>query len=164
VGLGWQSDVPGLEIDASAFLLSAEGRVPGNGDFIFFNNLEHSSGSVRHLDSQLEGSAGDGAQLRVDLDKVPAHISRIAIALTIYDGENRGQSFSQVQSAYLRLADPQAGTELVRYPLGAGSRPESALVLGELCRLGQGWQLVAGGSGVAGGLQGLVRSFGVGVK
>ena len=63
VGLGWdvnQFDTGGdFDLDAAAFLLADNGKVSAQGDFVFFGNLEHSSGSVRHLGDNLTG-AGEG--------------------------------------------------------------------------------------------------------
>lgn len=52
VGLGWdvnQFDTGGdFDLDTSAFLLTENGRVSQQSDFVFFGNLVHPSGSVTH--------------------------------------------------------------------------------------------------------------------
>jgi len=162
-GFGWSAPA-GVDLDVSAFLLGANGKVESNQDFVFFNNMQHISGSVCHLGSALEGSTGDKAQLALDLHTVPANVCKIAVALTIYDGENRSQSFGQVQGAYVRLADRTAGTELVRYEIGSDFAAGTGVVVGELCRQDGVWKFKALGAGVADGLQGMVRNFGIGAK
>ena len=50
VGLGWDTNKYSggydFDLDATAFLLKADGRVSSNNDFIYYGNLKHSSGSV----------------------------------------------------------------------------------------------------------------------
>ncbi len=51
VGLGWDArstDGQDFDLDASAFLLAANGKVRGDADFIFYNNLKSADGSVTH--------------------------------------------------------------------------------------------------------------------
>ena len=63
VGLGWDTNKYDggfdFDLDASAFLLGADGKVTSDSDFVFFNNLRHSSGSVQHMGDNLTGE-GDG--------------------------------------------------------------------------------------------------------
>ncbi len=50
VGLGWDArstDGQDFDLDASAFLLASNGKVRGDSDFIFYNNLTSSDGSSR---------------------------------------------------------------------------------------------------------------------
>ena len=83
VGLGWdvnQFDTGGdFDLDAAAFLLTDSGKVSGQNDFVFYGNLEHPSGSVKHMGDNLTGAGeGDDEQISVDLSLVPANITRIA--------------------------------------------------------------------------------------
>jgi tellurium resistance protein TerD len=51
VGLGWDpraTDGTQFDLDASAFLLNASGKVRGEADFIFYNQLKSPDGSVEH--------------------------------------------------------------------------------------------------------------------
>ena len=105
VGIGWdinRFDTGGdFDLDSAAFMLTDAGRVSNQDDFIFFGNLTHPSGSVRHLGDNLTGAGdGDDEQIRIELSKVPANISRIAFTVTIYDAEQRRQNFGQVSNAY----------------------------------------------------------------
>ena len=75
VGLGWDAnkyDGDDFDLDASAFLLGANGKVKSDKDFIFFNNKKHPSGAVQHMGDNLTGSGnGDDEQIIVDLTKIP---------------------------------------------------------------------------------------------
>ena len=98
VGLGWdvnQFDTGGdFDLDAAAFLLTDNGRVSNQDDFVFFGNLNHPSGSVVHMGDNLTGAGeGDDEQIKIDLSMVPANIAKIAFTVTIYEAEQRRQNF-----------------------------------------------------------------------
>ena len=84
VGVGWdinQYDTgASFDLDSSAFLLKADGKVSGSEDFVFYGNLKHPSGAVEHMGDNLTGAGeGDDEQMRIDLSKVPANIEKIRI-------------------------------------------------------------------------------------
>ena len=166
VGIGWdinRFDTGGdFDLDSAAFMLTDAGRVSNQNDFIFFGNLTHPSGSVRHLGDNLTGAGdGDDEQIRIELSKVPANISRIAFTVTIYDAEQRRQNFGQVSNAYVRIFDESNGVELLRYDLGEDFSIETAAVFGELYKNGAEWKFNAIGSGYQGGLAALCNNYGV---
>jgi len=168
VGLGWDTNKydggADFDLDAAAFLLGDNGKVPSDSDFIFYSNLQHSSGAVVHTGDNLTGEGdGDDEVIKVDLSKVPANISKIDFTVTIYDAESRGQNFGQVSNAYIRVVDETTGTELIRYDLGEDFSVETAVVVGEMYRNNGEWKFNAIGSGFSGGLAALCRNFGVNV-
>lgn len=61
---------------------------------------------------------GDDEQVVVDFSKIPAHIHRIGITVTIYDGDGRGQNFGQVSNAFVRVVDAASDREVLRFDLG----------------------------------------------
>ena len=72
VGLGWdENQYDGgaeFDLDASAFLLNANGKVNNDLDFIFYHNLTHASGCIEHTgDDTVGGADGDCEVLKVDL-------------------------------------------------------------------------------------------------
>ena len=168
VGLGWDTNKydggADFDLDAAAFLLSDNGKVPSDSDFIFYSNLQHSSGAVVHTGDNLTGEGdGDDEVIKVDLSKVPANINKVDFTVTIYDAESRGQNFGQVSNAYIRVVDETTGTELIRYDLGEDFSVETAVVVGEMYRNNGEWKFNAIGSGFSGGLEALCRNFGVNV-
>lgn len=169
VGLGWdvnQFDTGGqFDLDGSAFLVTESGKVSGQGDFIFYGNLQHQSGGVTHLGDNLTGEgAGDDEQIRVDLSKVPAEISKIVFAVTIYEPEERNQNFGMVNNAFVRIVNEGNNEELLRYDLCEDFSIETSVVFGELYRNGSEWKFNAIGSGFQGGLAGLCQNYGVDVE
>ena len=166
VGIGWdvnRFDTGGdFDLDSAAFMLTDTGRVSSQDDFIFFGNLAHPSGSVRHMGDNLTGVGdGDDEQIKIELSKVPVNISRIAFTVTIYDADSRHQNFGQVSNAYVRIMDESTGAELLRYDLGEDFSIETAAVFGELYKNGAEWKFNAIGSGYQGGLAALCNNFGV---
>lgn len=169
VGLGWDVNVfdtgGDFDLDAAAFLLTDTGKVSNPGDFVFYGNLNHASGSVQHLGDNLTGAGeGDDEQIKIDLSKVPANIMKIAFTVTIYEPEARGQNFGQVNNAFIRIYNEQTGEELMRYDLGEDFSIETAAVFGELYKHNGEWKFNAIGSGYQGGLVALCASYGVDVE
>ena len=169
VGLGWdvnRFDTGGdFDLDAAAFLLTDNGRVSAQGDFIFFGNLSHSSGSVKHMGDNLTGAGeGDDEQIIVDLSLVPENITKIAFTVTIYEAESRRQNFGQVNNAFIRIYNEVNGEELLRYDLGEDFSIETAAIFGELYKNGNEWKFNAIGSGYQGGLAALCANFGIDVE
>ena len=166
VGLGWdvnQFDTGAdFDLDTSAFLAGANGKCPTEKEFIFYGNLEHTSGAVKHMGDNLTGEGdGDDEQIEVDLSLVPANIEKIAFTVTIYDAENRHQNFGQVSNAYCRIVDENTNEELIRFDLGEDFSIETAVVVGELYRHNGEWKFNAIGSGFQGGLAALCGHYGI---
>ena len=107
---------------------------------------------------------GDDEQIRVDLTKVPASVTRIAFTVTIYEAETRHQNFGQVSNAFVRIYNEANGEELLRYDLGEDFSIETAAVFGELYKNGDEWKFNAIGSGYQGGLAALCNNYGVDVE
>ena len=167
VGLGWDvrsTTGTDFDLDASAILADANGKVTGDKDFVFFNNLQSSDGSVKHLGDNLTGEGeGDDEQVNVDLAAVPANVDKVVFAVSIYEGDSRGQSFGQVRNAFIRVVNQADSSELARYDLSEDASTETAMIFGELYRNGAEWKFRAVGQGYASGLAGIAKDFGVNV-
>ena len=166
VGLGWDiyryDGNADFDLDASAFLTGANGKCTCSGVFVFYNNLEHPSGAVKHMgDNRTGDGEGDDEQIFVDLAKIPANIERIAVTVTIFDAEKRRQNFGQVSNAYCRMVNDDTGEEIIRYDLGEDFSIETAMVVGELYRHNGEWKFNAIGSGFSGGLAALCQNYGL---
>lgn len=168
VGLGWDTNKYDggneFDLDTAAFLLGNTGKITNDSDFIFYNNLAHPSGSVTHMGDNLTGSGdGDDEQIKVDLSKVPAAISKIDFTVTINEAAERRQNFGQVSNAFIRVINESTGVEIIRYDLGEDFSIETAIIIGELYRNGEEWKFNATGSGFSGGLLALCRNFGANI-
>jgi tellurium resistance protein TerD len=167
LGLGWDAratDGQSFDLDASAFLLNANGRVRSDADFIFYNQLRSADGSVEHTGDNTSGAGeGDDESIKVDLTRVSADIQRIAVTVTIHDAEARRQNFGMVSNAFIRVVNAVDQKEVARYDLSEDASTETAMIFGELYRHGNDWKFRAVGQGFAGGLGPLARNFGVNV-
>ncbi len=167
VGLGWDTrstDGDAFDLDSSGFLLKTDGKVRADNDFIFYNNLKSSDGSVKHNGDNRTGvGEGDDETLEVNLAGVPAEVEKISFAVTIHEGETRRQNFGMISKAYIRVVNMADNKELARYDLSEDSSTETALIFGELYRNGSDWKFKAVGQGFKGGLGPLAAHFGVSV-
>jgi tellurium resistance protein TerD len=165
VGLGWDpraTDGAVFDLDGSAFLLRADGKVRNDDDLIFYNNLVSGDGSVEHSGDNRTGvGEGDDERLTIDLARVPAEIDKIAVAVTIHEAEARRQNFGMVGHAFIRCLNGADEREIARFDLSEDSSSETAMIFGELYRAGAEWKFRAVGQGYQGGLAPLARSFGV---
>ncbi|MED4403797.1 TerD family protein [Metabacillus fastidiosus] len=166
VGLGWDTNKydggQDFDLDASVFLLNAEGKCASEKDFIFYNNSTGAEGAVVHNGDNRTGEGdGDDEQVTVELQNVPASIEKIAFTITIHEGEARNQNFGQVSNSYVRILNGTSNEELIRYDLGEDFSIETAVVVGELYRHNGEWKFSAVGSGYQGGLASLVSDYGL---
>jgi len=168
VGLGWQARATSgaeFDLDASALLVGANGRVLSDAHFVFFNNLTSPDGSVEHTGDDLTGGDGssDDEQIKVSLETVPAEAERIVIVVSIYEAEARQQSFGQVRNAFMRVVNQADGAEIARYDLSEDASTETAMIFGEVYRHSGEWKFRAVGQGYSSGLRGIALDFGVNV-
>lgn len=146
IGLGWDvrvTDGADFDLDASAFLLGQDEKVvDATKGMVFFNNMDF-SGVKLTGDNRTGAGDGDDEQVKIDLSSVPAGVSKIAIAVTIYDGAARGQSFGMVSKSYCRVVNDADGAELARLDLQEDASTERAMIMGEVYRNGEEWKFRA---------------------
>lgn len=165
IGLGWDeraTDGASFDLDASAFLLTATGKVRGDHDFIFYNQLKSQDGAVEHTGDNRSGQGdGDDESIKVDLSRVAPEIDKIAVTVTIHDGQTRGQNFGQIANAFIRIVNQDNGIEIVRFDLGEDYSTETAMVFGEVYRHNGEWKFRAVGQGYTGGLAAMCQQYGI---
>lgn len=166
-GLGWDSRVTtgdDFDLDASIFMVTENGKVRQDSDFIFYNNTKAADGSVEHLGDNRTGAGdGDDEQVIVHLGKVPADIVKLVFAVTIHDALARKQNFGQVQNAYMRVVNKHTDQELARFDLSEDFSTETSVNFGEVYRYGAEWKFKAVGQGFSGGLSELAKNYGVNI-
>ena len=167
VGLGWDprvTDGAAFDLDASVFMVKADGKVIGDSGFIFYNNKSSADGSVAHQGDNTSGEGeGDDEQVKVNLEKLPAEVDKLIFAVTIHDFATRKQNFGMVQKAFIRVVNDADGKELARFDLSEDASTETAMVFGEIYRNAGEFKLKAIGAGFAGGLGPLASSYGVSI-
>ncbi|MFI3198887.1 MAG: TerD family protein [Methylococcaceae bacterium] len=167
VGLGWDAratDGAAFDLDASAFLVKLDGKVRSDSDFCFYNNKVVGDGAVQHTGDNTTGAGdGDDETVKVELSKIPADLDKVVFAVTIHEADIRKQNFGQVNHAYIRVVNEDGGQEIARYDLSEDASIETAMIFGEIYRVGADWKFKAVGQGFVGGLGPLASSFGVSV-
>jgi tellurium resistance protein TerD len=100
VGLVWDqrvTDGSDFDLDASVFLLNAEGKTRDQKDFVFYNNASALNGAVQHTGDNLTGEGeGDDEVIEVDLAAIKSsteRIEKLSFVTTIHDSETRKQNF-----------------------------------------------------------------------
>lgn len=154
VGLGWDeapkkfslfSKHEDIDCDASAILINgATGKLNGPVDVVYYGQLMHRSGAIRHCGDNLTGAGdGDDEQIIVELDKVPADYSKIVFTVTIYQARERKQQFGMIRNAFIRIVDADTGKELCRYNLSENYEGKTAMIFGEVYRYNGEWKFGA---------------------
>ncbi|PXX42493.1 TerD family protein [Undibacterium pigrum] len=165
IGLGWSSrasDGHDFDLDASLFMVGESGKVRSDNDFIFYNQLKSTCGSVEHTGDNKTGAGdGDDEAIKLTLSLVPAEIKRLVVAVTIHDAGVRKQNFGQVHDAYIRIVNNETNGEIARFDLSEDYSTETAMVFGEVYRHNGEWKFKAVGQGFAGGLSALATQHGV---
>lgn len=168
IGLGWEARLTSgeeFDLDASLFMVGATGKVRNDSDFIFYNQLQSSCGSVVHTGDNRTGAGdGDDEELHVFLDKVPPVIDRLVVAVTIHDESSKHQNFGQVREAFIRVVNLDSDIEIARFDLSEDYSTETAMLFGELYRRDKEWKFRAIGQGFNGGLYELCMKHGVQVN
>ncbi len=158
VGLGWDEAPRGfslfskredIDCDASAILISANtGKLNGPIDVVYFGNLAHPSGGVRHLGDNLTGAGdGDDEQIIVELDKLGSNYNKITFVVNIYQALQRKQHFGMIQNAFIRIVDADKGVELCKYNLSENYTGKTAMIFGEIYLYNGEWKFSAIGEG-----------------
>jgi len=167
VGLGWDARTTSgnaFDLDASALMLTPDGKIVSDQHFVFFNNLTSPDGSVEHTGDNLTGEGdGDDEAIKINLAGVPADVDKVVVAVSIYDAEARSQSFGQVRNAFMRVVNQADNAEIARFDLTEDASTETAMIFGEIYRHGGDWKFRAVGQGYATGLAGIARDFGVNI-
>jgi stress response protein SCP2 len=164
VALGWTPrQVPDMEVDASAFILTAQGKIRNDEDFIFYNNPVSIEGALKLLPDGKAAHGDDAQVFLVDLSAIPDSIQRIAFTVTIHEGHVKNQCFGMLASAWARVLLVSQVTELARFSLPLTDSNETALIFCEVYRHLDDWKFRAVGQGYKGGLGPLAREYGVDV-
>ncbi|MFC5782142.1 MULTISPECIES: TerD family protein [Streptomyces] len=142
-----------VRLDVSGLLLTADGKVRSDDDFIFYN--QPSGPGVTYRSGG--GTAPDA--IVVDTAAVPPGIEKIVVTAS---PDAAGQTFQGIEpTATIRGVDD--GSVLATFtPPQLGT--ETALVIVEIYRRNGAWKVRAVGQGYANGLAGIATDFGVSVE
>ncbi|WP_038030750.1 TerD family protein [Thermonema rossianum] len=161
VGLGW-TPRPGhsLDLDVSVFMVGANGKLPADEFFVFYNNLKSPDGAVQHTGDSRQGlEEGDDEIILVNLDLISPQVEELIFVVTIHDALSRGHYFGMLQDAYIRIVDVEGKREVLRYDLDEDFGDNLGMEFGRLQRQDHGWVFVASGIGSKQDLEGFVNRY-----
>ena len=164
VALGWDENGTNsgaeFDLDASVFMLNANGKIPSEKFFVFYKNLKSPDGAVEHTGDNLTGGgAGDDETIHVEFGKLDSRIVEIPVVVTIYDAAARKQNFGMVNNAFIRLYNVDTKKEICRYDLSENFQRETAIEFGRLYKKDGAWKFRPVGQGYNDGLEGFVNMF-----
>ncbi|MER7718350.1 TerD family protein [Streptomyces flaveolus] len=142
-----------VRLDVSGLLLTADGKVRSDDDFIFYNQPTGQGVTYRSGG----GTAPDA--ITVDTTAVPPGIEKIVVTAS---PDAAGQTFQGIEpTATIRNADDGSVLATFTPPQLGG---ETALVIVEVYLRNGAWKARAVGQGYANGLAGIATDFGVTVE
>ena len=149
IGLGWDERATSgaeFDLDASVFLLSNAGKVRGDHDFIFYNQLKSDNGAVEHTGDNRTGEGdGDDEVINVDLSKIPATVTSLVFTVNSFTG----QTFETVENAFCRIVNASNNSEVARYNLSAQGG-HTAMIMAKVYRHNNEWKMHAIGETASG--------------
>lgn len=169
IGLGWDAvkkeaglfDNQDIDCDASVFLC-INGKVTSKDDIVYFGNLKHKSGAVKHMGDNLTGDGeGDDEQIFIDLTALPSQYDKLIFVVNIFKAKERNQDFGMIRNAFIRICDNEnQGRELCRYNLSENYDGMTAMIFGEMYLHNGDWKFNAIGQATKdNSITELVRKF-----
>ncbi|WP_394428513.1 restriction endonuclease [Streptomyces sp. SGAir0957] len=153
LGMSWAGAVA---LDVCA-LVCAGTRVLSDDHFVFYNNPSTPDGSVQ----EIPPDGRDKAALRVSFDSLPSEADRLVLVAAVDPAVDPAADLAGFSDARIRLLDPRM-SELGELDVSDGRPGETALVLGSFRHRPNGdWDFVLGGKGYPGGLEELLRDYGI---
>lgn len=148
VGLGWDANAgtgSPIDLDVSVFMLNANKVIPNESNFIFYNQLKSTCGSVTHSGDCRSGetsTVGDDETISIDLTKMPTDILELMFVVTIDEAQAKRQNFGMVRNSYIRIVD-ENNVELAKYELDEDFSVETGIIFGRLYNKNNEWKFDA---------------------
>lgn len=149
---------PPFDLDLSAFFYINDKITNGN-QILFFNNPKVEGGYLPKDNRDGSGS-GDDETISFNLEKVPSNVNRIRLFFNIYDAKAQNKTFAGVQNAYVRiLNDDNNKSEEVKFNLTQDYSMFNTVLVGDLVRNSNGWELQTIGEGLIGDLNDVLQKY-----
>lgn len=123
-----------IELDASAFLLNADGKLESDEDVVSVDNPVHKSGSIEYSDRKFSFDGYVFKECRLFLLHVPTNVESIAFAMKIRDAEAHNLNFGKISGAHIRLEDDYSGREILRCELDELCSSATSVIIGQVYR------------------------------
>lgn len=153
---GWNVTDSRCDVDVSAFLLGADGKVIGDSWFVFYGQVLSPDQSTKFV----QGGGADRERIQIDFGKLDPRVKKIVFVLTINDALQNRLHFGMLQDAYVRILD-KSGKELVSFLMTEYYSNVISMMIGEVYQHNGTWKFNAVGNGVAKDLAGLCALYGV---
>ncbi len=147
------------DVDVSAFLLGADGKVIGDSWFVFYGQASSPDKSCQFKTSQ----SLDRETITIDFQKLNADVKKIVFVLTINEAFAKRLHFGMIKDAYIRILDAH-GKECVSFQMTEYYSNVISMMIGEVYLYNGSWKFNAVGNGVAKDLAGLCALYGVEVS
>tara|TARA_R110002124_G_scaffold129483_1_gene290987 strand:- start:282569 stop:283756 length:1188 start_codon:yes stop_codon:yes gene_type:complete len=168
IGMGWDakvfSDETTPDLDVSLFLLNKDEMTRENEDFVFYNNMETCDGGVcHHGDNRTGAGDGDDENMSMTLSSIPFDVVKVQVVLTIYQGREKEQSFSDVENIFFRIVNADTTIELFRLELDkiVGAEKSVGVKIGHFLREGPNWFFEAEAIAIPRGLDECATEYGI---
>lgn len=165
IGLGWDPVSIGffgsllrtvgiiMDYDLDAYVVMLKnGCFSGNlSDIIFYKNLEfrHKGKlAIEHKGDNLTGHGAAGSdkeQIVIDFDALPKSVDQLIVAVTLYQGKERGQSLGKVKNQFIRVVDTRDNFEMCNFGSKVMSEDFNAqsFIVGRFYKEDKDWQFEA---------------------
>jgi len=142
-------------------MLGANGKIPADEYFVFFNNLKSPDGSIQHTGDNRTGAGDeDDEMILANLPLINPQIQELLVVVNIHEAQEKGHTFGMLNDAYIRIVDVETKNEILKYDLDAEFGHNTDVEFGKLQRNNSGeWTFVASGIGTNKGLQGYVDMY-----
>lgn len=180
VEMGWKVNPnaqPPYDLDASTFLLRANGEIGVEEDFVFYGSCKTIDtpegkrpisndgsvlGSVDDLGDDEDNTGEGNEEIEVDLSKTNPLVDQIIFTASIYwvkGTPSEKYNFGQVRNAYILIKNAVSGEEICRYDLDEDFSTEKGVEFGRLYRRNGAWKFEAVGTPYADGLEPICRKY-----
>lgn len=162
LGAGWDVANNGFDfdLDIAAFLLNANGKAANIPDDVIFFNHMSAQGIALQGDNRTGAGDGDDERIEIDLSLIRPDVQKIVFVVTIFEAQNKRQTFGMVENSYVRLLDARNNEkEVCRFNLKENGSMATAVVFAELYRDGYEWQFKAIGEGKIADLNGILGLY-----
>jgi len=159
IGGGWDIG-DNFDLDLSAYLIDANGKLGAMTNVVFFGAKKHSSGAVELDKDNLTGiGEGDDEKIFVDFSKIPADRTEVYFGINIYQASERKQNFGMVKNAFIRAFNPADNAVLAKYDLSEDYSTATGVLAAKIYRHEGGWKFQALGEKLNGTINDIAKKF-----
>lgn len=167
--LSWQTPsgvFPKYDLDVSAFLLGADGKLIDDTGFVYYNSPEYQIGGItvngtpdRSVWKTPDEREGGEEVLSIDFSKLSQSITEISLVVTLHKAKIRKQTMAAVTGSKMRLVNFETGEEIAEFLLADVSGQNTAVQVGSFYREGEEFTFQAIGAGSTVGLEEFIDAY-----